>query len=232
MLNSLNLRKRMFLFIIGVNLIVLLAIFFIYLNFSRNLLIKETKSKAEAKVRNVSVELQGYLNEKAKAGWTFSKQPLIKQWLKENTKRKIKSNEDKTFELIMDHLKEVADKDPGIHSSFVASEKTQMYYDCIRREFPDNYYINQREWYQNVVELGKPTFDVDLDFVSHEIFVNYRCPIYDEDGKLLGAGGIDITMEKFTELVSSLSEVFATGQAFLLDRQGTFLYHPNKSYIL
>ena len=193
----------MFLFIVGANLIVLLAIFFVYLNFSRNLLVNESKTKAKEKVRNVSVELEGYLKEKAKVGWTFSKQPMIKEWLRDNSKRKIELNEDINYEKIMKYLSEVANKDPGIHSSFIASEKTQMYYDCIRREFPDNYYINQREWYRNVVEAGEPIFDVDVDFVSHEIFVNNRCPIYDERGKLLGAGGIDITLDRFTELVSS-----------------------------
>ncbi len=234
MLSKLNLRKRMFIFIIGANLIVLLGIFFIYLNFFRNLLVKETKSKAQIKVNKVAVELQGTLNEKAKVGWTFTKQPLIKQWLKENTIRDyaLLRKTDQTYRVIIDFLKEIAEKDPLILAAFIASEKSQMYYENLERSIPDDYIVGTRPWYVETVKEKKAMFEVSTDFVTKEIFVTYRCPIPDEQGDILGVGGIDISLEKFTELVSTLSDVFSTGQAFIIAKDGTFLYHPNTSYVL
>jgi len=232
MLKKLNLRRRMFLFIIGANLIVLLAIFLVYLNFSKDLIINETKAKAMEKVEGVVNKLEGYLNEKFKIGWTLSRNPMIVSWLEQNEERKISPGEDPQYWKIIDYFRTLVKDDGDIESAFMASEETQMYYESIDREMPDDYYVGTRQWYKDAVKDKNPSIDVSFDYVDQSLGINYRHPIYNEEEKLLGIGGVDISLDDFKEYISTLSEVFNTGQAFLLDKEGTFLFHPNKSYIL
>ncbi len=232
MFKKLNLRKRMFLFIIGANLVVLLAIFFIYLNFSRNLIVNETKDKAMEKVRVVVSKLEGYLSEKSKIGWTLSRNPMVVNWLDTNTQRKVERSQDPQYGKIIDYFKELVEDDGEIKSAFMASEKTQMYYESLERTISDDYMVGTRQWYIDAVKDKSPIFDVSFDYIDHSVGVNYRHPIYDENDELLGIGGVDISLENFKNYISTLQGVFNTGQAFLVDKSGTFMYHPNKSYIL
>ena len=51
MFRKLNIRKRMLILILGINLFTLMIIFLVYFNFSQKLVIKETKIKAMEKVQ-------------------------------------------------------------------------------------------------------------------------------------------------------------------------------------
>ncbi|MEJ2627265.1 MAG: methyl-accepting chemotaxis protein, partial [bacterium] len=198
----------------------------------RNILIKETKNDASEQVRSVSIELEGYLKEKAKVGWAFSKNPLIIQWLQNNTRRVINVNQDRVYKEIMDYLEHLTNEDQGITSAYLASQRTQMLYDCRQGNMPENYYITQKEWYKKIVDSGESRFDVNVDVVSHEIEVNYRCPVYDEKQNFVGIAGVKITLNKFSESIAALYDAFAAGQVFIMDKDGTLLFHPNKSYVL
>ncbi len=236
MFKNLKLRSKLMIFVIGINILILAVIYFVYFGFSRKILVRETQNKAMEKLNTVVFDFQGYLSEKSKIAWTFSRDPILIRWLEKNDKRLVDINSDKDFRIIFNHFKSLVESDLEIASAFVASEKTQWYYEYSRgvgqRKLADDYRVGKREWYINVVKAGKPCFDVDIDVISNELKINYRHPIYDKNGNLLGVGGIDILFEKFKEIMIKLGDVFNTGEVYLIDREGTFLYHPDKEFVL
>ena len=222
----------MLIFILSINLIILIVIFIIYFGFSKNILVQETQEKAMEKVNGVVNTLEGYLNDKAKIAWTFSQHPILKKWLKTNDKRRVNRRKDLVYAQIIDYLDGLVKRDGEIMSAFIASEKVQFYWDNTERPFPSDYQVGVRPWYMNIVKKGKPGFDVDIDAVDHTVRVNYRHPIYDQKGELLGIGGIDISLDNFKKLMLILDDVFDTGQAFLVGEDGMILYHPNQEMVL
>jgi len=59
--------------------------------------------------------------------------------------------------------------------------------------------------------------------------VNYRYPVYDSSGSILGVGGIDISFENFKKYISSLGNAIESGEAILISNDGTILFHPDSS---
>ena len=210
MFHNLKLRSKMLIIILGINLIMLMVIFGVYYSSTKKLIVKESQDKAVEKVNGVAASLVGYLNEKSKIGWTISQNPDVVRWLAVNRIRNIANNRDPLYIKIIDYFKELVEKDGEIGNVFLASERSQMYYNQSELYSGKDYYVGQRPWYQNAIKRGKPSFDVDVDFSEGITYVNYRHPIYNDKKELLGVGGIDIHLENFTEYMTRLDQVFET----------------------
>ena len=80
-------------------------------------------------------------------------------------------------------------------------------------------------WYYQPIANGKETWinpyyneNADLEMISFVI------PIYRNDN-IIGVVGMDITTELLYENVKSV-KVYDTGYAFVMDKEGNFVYHP------
>jgi len=232
MLQNVKLRNRMLIFILGINVIMFVVIFGIYYSFSKKIVLTQTQEKAMEKVHGVVSILEGYLNEKSRIAWTFCQNPVVTNWLENNSRRVCDRRRDPVYGQIVDYLDDLVKSDGEILSAFIAGDKMRMYWDNAERPFPEDYRVDIRPWYINAVKKGKPSFDVDVDAVDKYIAVNYRFPMYNKNGKLLGVGGIDIVLERFKKFMSELDNVFETGESFLVGGDGMILYHPDEKLVL
>jgi len=221
----------MLVYFLGFNFVVSLAFLLVNMTFSRQTLVSETQNRALEKVKVSAVAIEGFLREKAKAATTISQDPNLIRWLETNTQRGADHAEDKPYQTVVDYFKSVVGNDSDIKSAFVASEKTQEYYDHAERRPPKDYYVNQREWYRTVVALKRPVYDVSVDLLDRNIYVTYNVPIYDRKGSLLGVTGIDISLETLDKFISSL-KIFDRSVSFLVAKDGTFFFHPDKELVL
>lgn len=231
MLKKLKIRNKILIPILGINFLILATIFLLYYNFSKDIIIKETQEKALVKVQELNKSLNGFLDSKAKVGWTLCNSPWVKEWLTTNEIRFVRPGEDIKFDNIKKFMYDLKKKDGEIESVFIASDKTEMYYDDKDYRVDDSYRVTTRAWYQNAKALGKPSFDFDADFTSGKIFVNYRNPIYDDNGKFLGNGGVDISLEFLGEFLKQVG-VFKTGEVSLIGNDGTILFNQDTTLIL
>jgi len=232
MFRNLNIRNRMLVLILGINLFTLMIIFLVYFNFSRKLIVNETKTKAMEKVKSVANRVEGYLNEKARIGWTFSQNPIFLDWMEKNDQRIVSRKDDPVYSMLIDYSIDLVNKDGDISNVFFASEKTQMNYNQTEIYPSDDYFVGNRPWYQEAVKIGKPSFSVGVDLTDNNIYIAYEHPIYNKEKTLLGISGIDISLQKFTKFMSDLDDVFETGQAFLVGNDGMILSHPDEAYVL
>ena len=231
MFGNLKLRSKMLLFILTTNIAILSIIYLIYFRFSKKILITESQEKALEKVNIMVSRWEGYINEKAKIAWTFCQQPRITRWLETNRAKKVDETKDAVYKEIKSYFLTLMEGDPDINYAFLGSEKSQWYYEPIERELPDDYKIGNRPWFQKAKKLGKPYFFVNADILDGVIYVSYIFPIYNQQGRFLGAGGVDIGIDKMDKFMSRL-DVYKTGYAFVVDEEGKILYHPNKEYVL
>jgi len=232
MLKNLNLKGKMLVLVIGINVIMLFIIFGIYYGFVKSIVINDAKQKAFKEVESVKSSLVAYLEKKSEIPWTFCLNQDIQNWLKRNRVRRADRLSDPEYGKIIDQLKRYVKRDGEIRTAFIASQLTRWYYESAERPIDDSYDVVVRPWYKRAVELGHTCYDVDVDIVDNSVAANIRVPIYDENGTLLGVGGVDFSLEFFTDLVKKLGNVFRTGQAYLVGDDGMFYYHPDSKYIL
>jgi len=222
----------MLIFILGINVIMFVVILGIYYSFSKKIVLTQTQEKAMEKVHGVVSILEGYLNEKSRIAWTFFQNPVVTNWLENNSRRVCDRRSDPVYGQIVDYLDALVKRDGEILSAFISSERVKMYWDNAERAVAADYRVDMRPWYINAVKKGKPSFDVDVDATDKYIAVNYRFPMYNAHGKLLGVGGIDIVLERFKKFMSELDHVFETGESFLVGGDGMILYHPDEKLVL
>jgi methyl-accepting chemotaxis protein len=228
MLRNFSMRKRMIIFILGINGIMFLGIFFSYYNFSKKALARETQRVALEKVMGVAGTLDGYVREKSKIAWTFCQSPQLLNWLETRTEMTNDHSTDTVYQALIGYMKDIVARDNGIKAVFFASEKTQQYY---ANNFEDgtgpNYTVNSRDWYRELWDQGEPIYKAAVDAGTDSgIVVAYSRLIRNDEGERLGAGGIDIGINDIDRVMSSL-DVFDTGAAFIVNNDTMIVYHSD-----
>ena len=231
MLRNFKIRTKMLISILSVNLIMFVLIVLVYFRFTKQIVVKETQEKAIERVKGSAHAIDGFFREKAKVVWTFCHDPIVTEWVKNNTQRRIDHSHDEAYQAIIKHFKSMTSNDPDLKSVFLACENTQEYFDHEERDPGEDYYVGQRPWYQETVEGRQPIFDVDYDLLDGKIYVAYQFPIYDENGHTLGVGGIDMTPATIERYITEL-KIYKESVPFLVGSDGTFLFHPDKDVVL
>lgn len=97
-------------------------------------------------------------------------------------------------------------------------------------EAPSDYDARTRVWYQEAQKAGILVFSEYRDMVTNEYAIAISQSIVDANGKELGVVAMDLLLTELTEKVST--EKFGeTGYAFMIDKTGQFLAHPNKDLV-
>jgi methyl-accepting chemotaxis protein len=104
----------------------------------------------------------------------------------------------------------------------------------IQDEFepPADYVLKERSWYSVAAKNKRVTVtDPYMDVGTGKMVVSVSTPILDDSGKLIGVAGVDISTEQITQALSAFN-YNGSGYAILIDKTGTFIYHPNTDNIL
>lgn len=95
---------------------------------------------------------------------------------------------------------------------------------------PDGWDITGRAWY-SCIETGKTVLtEPYIDSSTGEIILSEATPIYDEGGNVLGAAGMDISLDHVTEVLSGYT-IGSNGYVWLVSSDGMLIYHPNAELV-
>jgi methyl-accepting chemotaxis protein len=99
-------------------------------------------------------------------------------------------------------------------------------------EPPADYNMKDRSWYSITAQNKRVTVtDPYIDAGSGKMVVTVSSPLLDDSGKLIGVAGADISTEQITQALSAFN-YNGSGYAILIDKTGTFIYHPDTDNIL
>lgn len=95
----------------------------------------------------------------------------------------------------------------------------------------DGWDITGRGWY-GCIESKKPLLtEPYVDSSTGKMILSAAAPVFnDADGTVLGAVGMDISLDHMTQLMSEY-KIGRKGYIMLLSQNGTFLYHPQNDII-
>jgi len=90
----------------------------------------------------------------------------------------------------------------------------------------EKYDCRQRPWYQQAIDSGKVVFsNLDYAYTDSATGLSTIMPLYDNDGTLLGVGGLDLQIDYIREKIKNVT-VGKNGKAFLVMTDRKVLYFP------
>lgn len=94
----------------------------------------------------------------------------------------------------------------------------------------DGWDITGRAWY-SCIENGKTVLtEPYVDSSTGKLILSAASPVYDENGTVLGAAGLDISLDHVTEVLSGYT-IGNKGYVWLVSANGTIIYNPNADLI-
>ncbi len=129
-------------------------------------------------------------------------------------------------------LDEVAQKYNDMTFAYVANPYNKEHPIIMNNGWvPDpDYRVEEREWYINTERSGDgysisaPYFDAQTGLYC----VTFSRSLYSADGQFLGVFAIDCLMDKITDVLDN--SYTSESYAFMVDRDGTIINHPDRSY--
>ncbi len=122
----------------------------------------------------------------------------------------------------------------------VDSELTDMYFAFVSGEFidgsgwlpPEGYDPRQRPWYQEAIGAkGVSVTSPYFEFVTQQMALAIAMPVQDGQGKVYGVVAADVLLKTVFEKLSWATADYEGGYAYLLDRRGTILLHPEQALL-
>ena len=98
---------------------------------------------------------------------------------------------------------------------------------------PAGYDARTRGWYQQAeADRGATKFSAPyVEAASGKLVLAATKAVYDDSGKLVGVASIEVDLDKLSAFVVS-QKVFGQGSGALVQKDGTFIAHSNKDYVL
>lgn len=98
-------------------------------------------------------------------------------------------------------------------------------------DVPSDYDPRERPWYQSAENSDGAVFtDAYIDMVTNKLVISIATPIRSGSGELRGVLALDVMLDTITQLVNS-EKIGESGYAFLMDKNGTFLAHPDQKLL-
>ncbi|MCM3740966.1 methyl-accepting chemotaxis protein [Oceanobacillus luteolus] len=128
-------------------------------------------------------------------------------------------------------LDEIVETDESIAMAWVASNRSNFLVGSNEVLSDPSFDIASRPWYEQAIAEEDVYFtEPYMDEVFGEIILSAMTPI-SENGNVIGIVAIDIFLDELPNLMESF-KLGENGYSFLVTNDGTFIYHPDDSFIL
>jgi len=86
----------------------------------------------------------------------------------------------------------------------------------------------ERQWYRRAVARGDNTWsEVYTLFTGDDLTISASCPVYNEEGILIGVTAADLFLSHFSSFLSNLA-IGKTGQSYIIDCDGFLIASSSK----
>ncbi|MCO7189884.1 MULTISPECIES: methyl-accepting chemotaxis protein [unclassified Pseudoalteromonas] len=221
MLVNLSLRKKILLLIGGTISILLVVASGYFVNHIAHLSREGIEREAQSHLYAEKLSMESFFTRYGAIVETFVTNPHNVNWFNEYTEREKPLSADLGYQEVNQDFIRISASDENILSAFMASAKTGEYFKENERtsNYADGrpYYSYKRPWWQDALShgglyVGAVSVDINTGAVSAVV----QQPVYNAQRELVAVGGVDLQINKISELVEQI-QFDGQGYGFLLD---------------
>lgn len=189
---------------------------------------KKTELTAESTA--VANELTGFLQQYIKSAEQLAANPEIR-YVMEHTTGSDNFRQAEKMDTVLDNLIGIAATDSeNVMAAWVSDLDTSSLVQSDGFVSGEDWDITGRGWY-GCIETNQPVLtEPYVDSSTGKLIVSTAAPVTDAAGNILGAAGMDISLDHMTKLLSEY-KVGRKGYILLFSENGTLLYHPQADLI-
>ncbi|MHA6250903.1 methyl-accepting chemotaxis protein [Oceanobacillus sp. CAU 1775] len=128
-------------------------------------------------------------------------------------------------------LDSIVETDSSIAMTWVASTGANFLVGSNNVLSDQSFNITERPWYEHAMAEDDVYFTAPyMDEIFGEVILSAMMPVKD-NGTIIGIAAIDIFLTELPNMMESF-KIGETGYSFLVTDDGTFMHHPDQSYVL
>ncbi|AKG33219.1 methyl-accepting chemotaxis protein [Paenibacillus durus] len=230
-LSDMGIKGKLFLFVI-VSIVIIFSIMagVIYSN-TKKLIVDDLRQALDYEKRQISSEVNELLMPAGGSVELLGANAFVRDFISSvSSPDAIKTTDG--YSSLIHTLNLTKDNNKNLQNVYIGLDSINKIITQGEFEPPADYNMKERAWYASAVKNNRLTVtDPYIDADSGKMVVTLSAPILDDNGKLIGVAGADISTEQITQALKGFNYK-GSGFALLVNKDGTFIYHPNSDYIL
>ncbi len=201
---------------VGVTSLLVLMVCALNFYWAYRIVVQISEERAASQVEGASMRIQSVLQEKSRYAWTLSQEERIRQFV-----RNLRPGEhpEQTRELTRT-LQRIAERDTRIVSVYLAVAKTNVLYGNQEFDYPKDYDVASRVWYQEASRRKGIIFtNPYLCPLTGKEVLTTAAPILDSDGSTMAVVCVDVLVDELETILGRMN-IFKEGVSFMLDSDG------------
>lgn len=189
---------------------------------------KETELTQESNA--AANQLTGFLQQYTKSVEQLAVNPQVKEVMLE-TKAGDEFQKAQQMETVIDNLVRIAETDSeNVMAVWVSDLDSSSLIQSDGFISEEGWDITGRGWYGCITDKQTILTEPYIDSSTGKLILSAAAPVYDDAGTVLGAVGMDISLDHMTQIMSEY-KIGRKGYILLMSENGMFLYHPQSDLI-
>ena len=173
-----------------------------------------------------AADIERFMAERGRVASTMLASPQLRDFFKDYQDYRRPLAGDREYQRVLRLFQAVIAADPTIASGFFATEATGEYFREDGRVERLGYLPKTRWWWAEAIARDRLYVSPPgPDAGTGDVTVTVQTTVRDDDGTLLGIGGIDVLVGTLGALVGEIT-YRGVGDAFLVDEDGQIIYFP------
>lgn len=196
----------------------------------RSLILSEKQTELTLESESAANKLADFFDQYIRISEQMAVNPEIRMLL---TEAKAGDNilEMPTFGTVFKNMYNIADADSeNIMAAWIADLDANVVTQSDNFTSSGDWEITERPWYY-CMEIGETILtDPYVDASTGKTILSTVAPVYDENGKVLGVAGLDISLAHISEVMATY-QIGNAGYIMLFSEKGTTIYHPQEELL-
>ncbi|KUP23150.1 methyl-accepting chemotaxis protein [Paenibacillus sp. DMB5] len=228
---NMGIRGKLFLSVIVSVVAIIVAVALVIYSNAKQIIVEDLSSALSYEKEEINVKVNDLLQPASASVELLNANSYIRNFIgMVKSADTVKTTEGYT-ELIKT-LNLIKDSNKNLLNVYIGLDAVNKVITQAEFEPPADFNMKERTWYTSTARNNRVTVtDPYIDAGSGKMVVSVTAPIQNDSGQLIGVAGVDISTEQITQALSAFNYK-GSGFAILIDKTGTFIYHPDADNIL
>ncbi len=232
---GMSVSNKVSLVVISLSIIIFVVTGFVISNKITTIVKDMVQNELSLEAKNAANQVNSFLSEKSKIVSGMANNASMYDYMKDlnGTKNKEKASKNKNFKTVSRTFANIKKSDPDllfVYANTADKNNKNLVAEDPDFALPDDFDLESREWYTKPLETKKSVITTPYVDIDGNLVLSISEPVLN-DNKVLGIATIDFTINKLSEVLSEIKITEGT-EAILINKDGTYVYHPNKEKII